>query len=224
MNPKQLAAEKAVSFIENGMIVGLGTGSTAYFAIEKIGERIKSERLKLSAIATSKRSEEHARALNIPIISFADIDEIDLTIDGADEVDEQLNLIKGGGGALLREKIVAFNSDQLIIVVDESKLVKHLGKFLLPVEIAAFGWEMTLRKLQIVKCKSQLRMKDNDPYITDNNNYIIDCDFKEILFPAILNDEIDSIPGVVENGLFVGMANKVIAGYENGEVKIFTKK
>ncbi len=193
MNTKQLAAEKAVSFIKDGMAVGLGTGSTAYFAIEKIGARIKEEGLKLSAIATSKRSEEQARSLNIPIVSFAEIDKLDITIDGADEVDEQLNLIKGGGGALLREKIVASNSKQLIIVVDETKLVQHLGKFLLPVEVTIFGWEITLKNLECLNCEPQLRMADKQPYITDNNNYIIDCDFEEILFPAKLHNEINFV-------------------------------
>src|SRR5882724_3669214 len=148
MNSKKAAADKAISFIQNDMIVGLGTGSTAYWAIEGIGRRIKDEGLRIKAIATSKRSEEQARGLQIPIFSFAEIDSIDITIDGADEVDEKMNLIKGGGGALLREKIVASNSKQLIIIVDETKVVKYLGKFWLPVETAVFGWEKTFKKLE----------------------------------------------------------------------------
>jgi ribose 5-phosphate isomerase A len=223
MNSKQLAANKAVSFIKSGMTVGLGTGSTAHYAIEMIGEKVKNNELQIRAIATSKESEEQARSLGITIVSFAEIDQIDITIDGADETDEQLNLIKGGGGALLREKIVASNSKQLIIIVDESKLVKHLGKFSLPVETVVFGWEKTFQKLQSLGCAPKLRMKNNAAYITDNSNYIIDCAFGEIQDPAALHDKINSIVGVVENGLFINMASKVIAGFNNGEVKILRR-
>jgi ribose 5-phosphate isomerase A len=223
MNAKQLAAAKAVSFIESDMIVGLGTGSTAYWAIEMIGEKVQKNELKIKAIATSKRSEEQAKNLNIPIVSFAEIDKIDITIDGADEADEKMNLIKGGGGALLREKIVASNSKKLIIIVDESKLVKHLGKFSLPVETVVFGWEKVFQKLCMFDCLPKLRLESNKPYITDNGNYIIDCGFGEIQNPAELHEKINSIVGVVENGLFVNMASKVIAGFENGDVKIFEK-
>jgi ribose 5-phosphate isomerase A len=223
MNPKQLAASKSVEFIETGMTVGLGTGSTAYWAIEMIGEKVKRHELDIKAIGTSKRSEEQARGLGIPISSFADIDQIDITIDGADETDENLNLIKGGGGALLREKIVASNSRQLIIIVDESKLVKHLGKFPLPVEVIGFGYEKVFKKLQSLGCIPNLRSNNEQPYITDNGNYIIDCAFGEILNPAELHERINAIVGVVENGLFINMASRVIAGFENGEVKVFRR-
>ncbi len=220
MNPKQIAADKAVSFIESGMIVGLGTGSTAYWAIERIGEKMKTGGLRIKAIATSTRSEEQAISLGIPILSFAEIDQIDITIDGADEADTALNLIKGGGGALLREKIVASNSRQLIIIADESKLVKHLGKFALPVEVAVFGWEKTFQKLRPLGCTPQLRMSDNHPYMTDNSNYIVDCAFGEIADPAGLHEKINAITGVVENGLFINLTSALIAGYKDGEVKI----
>ena len=220
MNAKQLAAAKAVEYIKSGMIVGLGTGSTAYWAIEMIGEKVKKGELKIKAIATSKRSEEQARSLGIPILSFAEIDQIDITIDGADEVDEQLNLIKGGGGALLREKIVASNSMELIIIVDEKKMVKHLGKFGLPVEVVIFGWEKTFAKLKSLGCIPTRRMENNQPYITDNNNYIVDCAFDEIENPSSLHESINSIVGVVENGLFIKMASKVIVGFENGESRV----
>jgi len=205
------------------MTVGLGTGSTAYWAIEMIGEKVKKNELQIKAVATSKRSEEQARSLNIPIVSFAQIDQIDITIDGADETDEQLNLIKGGGGALLREKIVASNSKELIIIVDESKLVKHLGKFPLPVETVVFGWEKVFQKLKALGCVPKLRMENDHPYITDNSNYIIDCAFGEIINPAALHEKLNAIVGVVENGLFINLAYKVIAGFENGKVKIFDK-
>jgi len=223
MNSKQLAAQKAISFIKSGMTVGLGTGSTAYWAIEMIGEKVKKNELQIKAVATSKRSEEQARSLNIPIVSFAQIDQIDITIDGADETDEQLNLIKGGGGALLREKIVASNSKELIIIVDESKLVKHLGRFPLPVETVVFGWEKVFQKLKALGCVPKLRMENDHPYITDNSNYIIDCAFGEIINPAALHEKLNAMVGVVENGLFINLAYKVIAGFENGKVKIFDK-
>jgi len=182
---------------------------------------LTEEGLKIKAIATSKRSEEQARGLGIPIFSFADIDMLDITIDGADEVDQNMNLIKGGGGALLREKIVASNSRQLIIIADESKLVKHLGKFWLPVETAIFGWEKTLKKLAALDCTPHLRSSNETPYITDNGNYIVDCDFREIIHPEILHEQINSIVGVMENGLFVKMTSKVVVGYENDDAKTF---
>src|SRR5258708_15741 len=147
INGKKIAAGKAVEHIRNGMTLGLGTGSTAYWAIQGIGEQVKNG-LSVRAIATSMQSEALARELNIPIVPFAEIDHIDITIDGADEVDQQLNLIKGGGGALLREKIVASATKFYIIIVDESKLVVHLGKFPLPVEVTPFGWELTMRRLE----------------------------------------------------------------------------
>ncbi len=147
LNTKKLAAEKALDYIRDGMILGLGTGSTAYWAILGIGERVRKG-MKVRAVATSLHSEALAREAGIPVLSLSEVDHIDLTIDGADEVDEQLNLIKGGGGALLREKIVAAATAFYIIIVDESKLVKHLGKFPLPVEVAPFGWEMTRRLLE----------------------------------------------------------------------------
>lgn len=223
MNAKQLAASKAVSFVESGMTVGLGTGSTAYWAIEMIGEKVQKKELQIKAIATSKRSEEQAKNLGIPILSFAQIDQIDITIDGADEADKNMNLIKGGGGALLREKIVASNSKELIIIVDETKLVKHLGKFPLPVETVIFGWEKSFQKLYLLDCLPKLRLEYNKPFVTDNGNYIIDCAFSEILNPAELHEKINSIVGVVENGLFVNMASKIVAGFENGDIKVFQK-
>ena len=223
MNAKKAAAEKAVEAIVNGMIVGLGTGSTAKFAIEKIGERIALEGLQIKAIATSSGSEALARQVNIPIISFAEIDMIDITIDGADEVDENLNLIKGGGGALLREKIVAANSKKMIVVADDSKLVKQLGKFPLPVEVITFGFEAVLKKLEKLGCKAVLRMKDGAVYITDNGNYIIDCAFNKIEQPASLHDQINSIVGVVENGLFIHLANKVIVASQDGNTFIIER-
>ncbi|HEY4155573.1 MAG TPA: ribose-5-phosphate isomerase RpiA [Puia sp.] len=223
MNAKQQAAEKAVSFLESGMTVGLGTGSTAWWAIEKIGEKIKKDHWKIRAIATSLRSEEQARSLGIPIFGFAEIGMIDVTIDGADEVDGQLQLIKGGGGALLREKIVATNSRQMIVVADESKKVTTLGKFPLPVEVVLFGWERTLEKLKALGCETKRRMDRNDPFLTDNGNYIVDCDFGRIPDPASLHERINGITGVVDNGLFINIASKLVLGFESGETRIITR-
>ncbi|CAN7189291.1 ribose-5-phosphate isomerase RpiA [Paenibacillus sp. LjRoot56] len=217
MEAKKAAAEQAVAEIREGMIVGLGTGSTAYWAIQGLGARVQNG-LHIQAVATSVASENLAKELGIPLIPFADISEIDVTIDGADEVDSAWHLIKGGGGALLREKIVAFSSRKLIIVVDESKVVAQLGAFPLPVEVVKFGYELTIRKLRALGCKPKVRAADRQPFVTDNGNYIIDCDFGSIPNPAELHQAINGIPGVVENGLFIGMASQVIVGYKDGSV------
>ena len=222
MNAKQLAAEKAISFLDNGMTIGLGTGSTAYWAIEKIGEKVKKEGWNIKAIATSIVSEEPARGLGIPIFDFSSISTIDVTIDGADEVDPKLQLIKGGGGALLREKIVATNSKQMIVVADESKWVETLGKFPLPVEVVHFGWERTFYKLQMLGCEAKRRMKGTDPYITDNGNYIVDCAFGEIKDPPLLQELVNAITGVVDNGLFIHIASKLVLGFNNGETRVIS--
>lgn len=222
MESKKLAAEKAVEFVKDGMIVGLGTGSTAYFAIQKIGQKVK-EGLSIRAIATSNQSEELAKELGIPLLPFAEIDEIDVTIDGADEVDANWNLIKGGGGALLREKIVAAATKQLIIIVDESKLVEELGKFPLPVEIIPFGYEMTLRKLQKLGAEPVLRKAGDEVYVTDNGNYIADCHLGSIAQPEELHRMLNLIPGIVDNGLFIDMAAVVIAGNADGSVRQLEK-
>jgi ribose 5-phosphate isomerase A len=223
MNAKQLAAEKAVSFLENGMTIGLGTGSTAYWAIEKIGEKVKKEGWKIKAIATSVGSEKQARSLGIPILDFSTIKSIDVTIDGADEADAKLQLIKGGGGALLREKIVATNSKQMIVVADESKWVTILGKFPLPVEVVHFGWERTFDKLQLLGCETKRRMNGSEPYLTDNGNYILDCAFGEIKDPPLLHDLVNAITGVVDNGLFIRIASKLVLGFNNGETRVISR-
>lgn len=220
MNVKQLAAEKAVTFLEDGMTIGLGTGSTAYWAIEKIGEKVKKEGWKIRAIATSIRSEEQARGLGIPIVSFSEVESIDVTIDGADEVDGCLQLIKGGGGALLREKIVATNSRQMIVVADESKWVKTLGKFPLPVEVNHFGWERTIKKLQLLGCLAHRRMNGSDPYLTDNGNIIVDCAFEQIKDARDLHASVNAITGVVDNGLFIQIATKLILGFNDGTTRV----
>jgi len=219
MNPKQIAAEKAVESIEDGMIVGLGTGSTAYWAIQKIGERVR-DGLNIQAVASSTISEDLANELGIPVIPFADVETIDLTIDGADEVDANLQLTKGGGGALLREKLLAANSRRFIVIVDESKVVDTLGAFPLPVEIVPFAHELTVRKLQSLGCELTIRQKDGENFITDNGNLIADCRFGSIMDPVTLHTQLNLIPGVVENGLFVGLTSQLIVGHSDGRLTI----
>jgi ribose 5-phosphate isomerase A len=223
MNAKQLAAEHAAKLIQNGMTVGIGTGSTSAFAIEAISKKIK-EGLSIKAVASSTRSEELAKGAGIILIPFSEVKQIDLYIDGADEVDEDMNLIKGGGGALLREKILAFNTKEFIVIVDSSKLVHHLGKFLLPVEVTSFAMELTVRQLQKLDCTTTMRQDNDKPYITDNGNIIIDCDFKKIEQVNQLHDSINAIPGVVENGLFPKtIVSKIIVGFESGKVQVISK-
>lgn len=219
VNVKQLAAEKAVEYVEDGMKVGLGTGSTAYWAIRKLGERVQ-QGLKITAVATSRASEEQARELGIPLVAFGDIDSLDLTIDGADELDSRLQLIKGGGGALLREKIVAKNSTRMIVVADESKAVGTLGKFPLPVEIIPFAWEWTLAELNKLGCAAELRRSGAELYKTDNGNYIADCRFQEIASAPELALTLQGIPGVVEHGLFIGIADLAIIGKNDGSIEV----
>ena len=175
--------------------------------------------MKVRCIPTSRETEGLARGLGLPLTDFSEVGELDLAIDGADEVDPKCNLIKGGGGALLREKIVASASSRVIIVVDETKLVDHLGAFPLPVEVLPFGWQRTLRRLERLGCKAALRERGGEPFLTDNGNYILDCRFGRIDDPPGLEQEIDLIPGVVESGLFLGLADLVLVGRREGMVE-----
>ena len=214
---KKLAAEKALDFIEDGMIVGLGTGSTVEYALHKLGRLVK-DGLKIKGIPTSIHTMRIAKEQNIPLTTLIENPEIDVTIDGADEVDSNLNLIKGGGGALTREKIIAFNSKKVIIVIDDSKIVKALGiDFDLPVEVVKFGWTSVKKVLEDFGCTVKFReIMDNEAFITDNGNYILDCEFEKIDNPETMEMEINNIPGVVENGLFIGLVDEVIVGSTQG--------
>ncbi|MDF2662468.1 MAG: rpiA, partial [Paenibacillus sp.] len=173
MESKKIAGERAVDYVRDGMIVGLGTGSTVYWTLSRLGEKIK-QGLSVQAVATSVQTESLAKEFGIALIPFSKVESIDLTIDGADEVDPEWNLVKGGGGALLREKIVADASKRLIIVADESKLVRHLGKFPLPVEVVKFGFEWTMRRLSGLGCSVKPRLSGDNPFVTDNGNFIVD--------------------------------------------------
>lgn len=219
VNMKKIAADRAVEWIEDGMTIGLGTGSTAYWAILRIAERVK-EGLNIRAVASSIRSEQLAKEHGIPFVSLDEIDRIDLTIDGADEVDAELNLIKGGGGALLREKVLAAASKKFVVIVDESKLVGTLGAFPLPVEIVPFGSRLTLNRLIELGGQPTLREAEGQRYVTDNGNWIADCRFGKITDPARLSVELNRIPGVVDNGLFPGMTSVVVAGKTDGGLTI----
>jgi ribose 5-phosphate isomerase A len=224
MNAKQAAGYRAAEFVEDGMVIGLGTGSTAFYVIEKIGQRV-AEGLKVSAIATSKASEELARKNNIPLIEAADVTELDLAIDGADEFDPSLALIKGGGGALLREKLVAINSKRFIVIAGEDKRVEHLGKFKLPIEIIPFTYEWTLNQLRKkYDVPFEMRMNNDELYVTDNGNYIVDASFEKIDSPSALSEELKAMVGVVDHGLFVDIAELVIVGYDDGSTEIVNKK
>lgn len=222
MKAKKLTGEKAAEYIEDGMIIGLGTGSTAYYAIKKVGEMVRNG-LKVKAVPTSKETAELAAEEGIELVELADVKSLDLTIDGADEVDSDFNLIKGGGGALLREKIVASATDKLIIVVDESKLVKNLGAFPLPVEITPFSWQYTQQMIEKFSCSSEIRKEDGEIFVTDNGNYILDCDFGKIEDPVKITVELNKLPGVVENGIFAEMAEIVVVGYNDGHVEVLEK-
>ncbi|MDT2046827.1 ribose-5-phosphate isomerase RpiA [Bacillus sp. 1780r2a1] len=218
MNEKQIIGEKAVDFVEDNMVVGLGTGSTVFYTIRKLGQLVK-QGLHITGIPTSIQTEELAKKFGIPISKFEDVEQIDIAIDGADEVSSELDLLKGGGGALLREKIVAREAKTFIVVADSSKLVEKLGSFLLPVEVIPFGVEVTKKNIYRLGGNVNLRESKGKPFKTDNGNYILDCSFSDILSPKVLERELNMIPGVVENGLFVEMAESVITiGQENNVV------
>ncbi|MFL5739065.1 MAG: ribose-5-phosphate isomerase RpiA [Flavisolibacter sp.] len=219
MNSKQLAANKALEKVKDGMTVGLGTGTTAYFAIEGLAALVRAG-LHIRTVASSVASENLAREAGIAVSDFSRIDCIDLYIDGADEVDARTNLIKGGGGALTREKILSFNSEKFLVIVDESKMVQELGKFPLAVEVLPFAFPFTLSHLEQLGCKASIRKKDATNFLTDNGNFIADCQFNSIPDPSDLNRSIRGIPGVVECGLFEHhFVDMLIVGNKDGTVR-----
>ena len=224
MDAKQRAGFRAAEFVEDGMSVGLGTGSTAYWLVERLGERVR-EGLRVRCVPTSRRTEEQARALGIPLVSLGEAGALDLAIDGADEIGPDLALIKGGGGALLREKLVASAARRFVVIADASKRVEVLGRFPLPVEVVPFAWELTARRVAAVtKAEALLRRAEGgEAYVTDNGNYILDCRCGRIPDPARTERELKSLTGVVESGLFVGMADLAVVSTDEG-VKIFGRK
>ncbi|HKB54299.1 MAG TPA: ribose-5-phosphate isomerase RpiA [Ramlibacter sp.] len=217
---KRQAAERAVEFVEDGMVIGLGTGSTVRHLLEILAERRKQGALRhVVGIPTSRATEWYARDLGLRLSALEEEPRVDLTIDGADEVDPQLNLIKGGGGALLWEKIVACNSERLIIVADEGKLVKRLGERVpMPLEVVPFGWNTQLSWLDHLGAEPVLRLAANgSPFVTDSGHYLIDCHFKDgITEPMRVQREVRQHPGVVDCGLFLGLADVVVVGGVDG--------
>lgn len=221
---KALAAERAIEFVEPGMKLGLGTGSTAGKFVDLLGKKVQSG-LDVVCVPTSEDTRMRAERLGIKLASLDDLITLDLTVDGADEIDENLNLIKGGGGALLREKIVAMASERMVIIADHSKFVATLGAFPLPVEVVRFGVKATLQMIneaaQDAECfgEIELRRLNGEYFVTDNGNYIADCKFKEIPEPETLSDVLEMLPGVVEHGLFIGIADQaIIAGPDGVDV------
>jgi ribose 5-phosphate isomerase A len=204
---KEAAARASLRFIQDGQVVGLGTGSTADCFIKLLGEQVK-QGMRIRGIPTSDRSRELAMSLGIPLTTLDECQEIAVTVDGADEVDPQLRLIKGGGGAMLREKIVASATKLMIVVADASKRVERLGKFPLPVEVIQFAQALSAKRISALGAQVKLRTNaDGSPYVTDENNHILDCRFGEIRDADGLARQLSEMPGVVEHGLFIGMAS-----------------
>lgn len=224
---KRAAAQEAVKMVEDGMRLGLGTGSTAAWFVDLLGERVKREKLKVVGVPTSVRTGKQAAKLGIRLTTLDEAGWLDLTVDGADEFDRDLNLVKGGGGALLQEKIVATASDRVIILTDPTKQVESLGAFPLPVEVVPFGWQTTkaiieemLESMDVDGRLAQLRLNKDAPYLTDCGHYIIDLHLKRIGDPEEMADSLNRIAGVVDNGLFIDVADEVIVGHEDGTADV----
>jgi ribose 5-phosphate isomerase A len=222
---KKAAAEAAADLVEQGMVLGLGTGSTAAYFLSALGRKVTENGLRITGLPTSEHTATQARSLGIPLTSFAEHVQLDLTVDGADEVElGTLSLIKGRGGALLREKIVAAASKRLVIIADESKLVQRLGSLVaVPVEIVQFGWQATAQRLAKIGGNPSLRLgADEKPFLTDGGNYIMDCAFGPIANSKEVAHHLDHIIGAIEHGLFLGFAKEVIVGGRDG-VRVLKK-
>ena len=224
---KFVAAKRAAQMVETGMRVGLGTGSTAAWLVRCLGEMVRDNGLRIKGVPTSTRTAELARQVGIEVISLDEAKWLDLTIDGADEFDGELNLIKGGGGALLQEKIVATASDRMVVIADVGKEVETLGAFPLPIEVIPFGWqttqalvEETLVSVDVLGRESSLRMNGATPFVTDEGNHIVDLHLKRIGNARQLSLILNQIPGVVENGLFVDICDTVVLGHGDGKVEV----
>ncbi len=223
---KFVAAKRSTDFVEDGMRVGLGTGSTAAWMVRCLGELVREDGLKIRGVPTSTRTAELAREVGIEVVSLDEAKWLDVTIDGADEFDGNLNLIKGGGGALLQEKIVATASDQMVVIADIGKEVENLGAFPLPVEVIPFGWQTTkslieelLVSMDVLGRDATLRMNGDHPFVTDEGNYILDLHLGRIGNPHQMAMVLNQMPGVVENGLFIDICDVVILGYGDGKVE-----
>jgi ribose 5-phosphate isomerase A len=213
---KKQVGTKAVEYVKDGMIVGLGTGSTVRYMVDALGERVAKEHLNIVGVTTSLRTTKQAESLGITIKDIDEVDHIDLTIDGADEIDDQFQGIKGGGGAHLWEKIVATNSDKIMWIVDESKMVHQLGKFPLPVEVVPFGSGQVFNRLKEKGYEPSFRMNGDQKFLTDEKNYVIDLHLHKIDDPFAMADELIKMVGVVEHGFFLNRVNTVIVGRQSG--------
>jgi ribose 5-phosphate isomerase A len=212
---KKRSAERAIEFVSDGQVVGLGTGSTARFAIEGLARRVR-EGLRISGVPTSIATAQMARDQGIELADLNEVPAIDVTIDGADEVDGDFNMIKGGGGALTREKLVALASARRVIIVDETKMVPVLGaKWPIPVEVLPFAWRYSSARLEALGCNPTLRLRDQKPFETDNGNYILDCQFGPIADAPALEKEMKLVPGVVECGLFIAIADVLVVALDD---------
>jgi ribose 5-phosphate isomerase A len=218
---KKAAGLAAAEWIHDGMLLGLGTGTTVYYFIEKLGERCK-EGLKIQAVASSKESEQLAAKKNIPIIDINQITSLDLTVDGADKIDDQKRMIKGGGGALVRERIIASMSKEMVVIVDETKLAEFLGKCKLPVEILPFAYPATIKHISCLGYTGKLRKNKNGAlFVTDNGNYIFDIILNDVLhYPELEHEKLIHLPGVIDTGLFFHLADRVIIGHRNGKISL----
>ncbi len=217
MNLKKMVGIEAAKYIQNDMIVGLGTGSTAYYMVEEIGRRVREENLTIIGVTTSSKTTEQAKRLGIPLKSIDEVSHVDITIDGADEIDEKYNGIKGGGAALLFEKIVASYSNKIIWIVDESKMSRYLGSFPLPVEVIPYGSHQLLTLFEKKNLHPVLRIdSDGQPIKTDCHNFIIDLHLEKIEKPAELSAWLNQLPGVVEHGIFENMVSTIIIGSNDG--------
>jgi ribose 5-phosphate isomerase A len=216
VDAKQRAGFRAAELVEDGMRVGLGTGTTARWLVERLGERVREEGLRVRCVPTSRRTEEQARSLGVPLVTLGEAGELDIAIDGADEIGPGLALIKGGGGALLREKLVASAARRFVVIADRVKRVGVLGRFPLPVEVVQFGWELTARRVAGVVGVEPLLRRDpgGEPFVSDNGNFILDCRCGAIPDPARTERELKLLTGVVESGLFVRLAHLAIVATE----------
>jgi ribose 5-phosphate isomerase A len=216
---KKLAGTAAINLVQPGMTLGVGTGTTAYWFIIALAEKVKNG-FPCKAVPTSRQTEALARERNIPLLTLSETSRIDLTIDGADEIAPGLQLIKGGGGALLQEKMVAAASERLVIIADHTKLVPQLGRFPLPVEVIPYGWKQVQQQVQtLYGIDTALRLKDGQPLVTDHGHYILDCHFGKIENAPVLEMLLNNIPGVVENGLFTHLATQALVGHPDGRLE-----
>ncbi|HZJ87132.1 MAG TPA: ribose-5-phosphate isomerase RpiA [Erysipelothrix sp.] len=224
MNLKKKVGIESAKYVKDGMVVGLGTGSTAYYMIEELGRRMKEENLQITGVPTSSKSKAQAESLNIPLKDINEVPYIDITIDGADEFDDNFDGIKGGGGALLFEKVVANMSKNVIWIVDETKHVKPLGHFPLPIEVIPFGSQALFVELALKGYRPEWRMDGDKRYLTDSNNYILDLHVEKIEDAPSMADDLKSMIGVVEHGLFIGLTDMVIMATKDGLKTLGTLK